>query len=221
MQRFFGIVRCFKGDEDHPSITQFSQIYRLLSLYTPLKTATKDNCTGPCDSVLVSFQDGLSSKAKAAAELKTTIKSKLHKKLQCIVSFPDEDDAQDSSNCSVQDMVVYYLCRYIHRKMEKVITCEDCLASLLSVPDENAVTHSPHKSALTQMKAFKEGCIRHPSRSLFSTVEAIEKAALEAFDDNPIVGDLFWIVLDKLEWLPCHCLLWAVLLTSKMLWLGQ
>lgn len=188
-------------------------------IQTSVTVHTKDNCTGPCDSVLVSFQDGLSSKAKAAAELKTTIKSKLHKKLQCIVSFPDEDDAQDSSNCSVQDMVVYYLCRYIHRKMEKVITCENCLASLSSAPDENAATPSPHKSALTQIRAFKEGCQRHPSRSLFSTVKAIEKAALAAFDDNPVVGDLFWIVLDKLEWLPCHCLLWAVLLTSKTLWL--
>ncbi|KAH7948846.1 hypothetical protein HPB49_002791 [Dermacentor silvarum] len=94
-QRFFGIVRCFKWDEDHPSITQFSQIYRLLSLYTPLKTAIKGNCTGLCDSVLVSFQDNLGFKAKAAAELKTTIESKLHKKLQCIISFPGENDTQD------------------------------------------------------------------------------------------------------------------------------
>ncbi|KAL1417159.1 hypothetical protein MTO96_000642 [Rhipicephalus appendiculatus] len=99
LERFFGIVRCFKGDEDHPSITQFSQIYRLLSLYTPLKTAIKGNCTGPCDSVLVSFHDSLGSKAKAAAELKATIESKLHKKLQCIISFPDENDTQSSSNC--------------------------------------------------------------------------------------------------------------------------
>lgn len=94
MPRFFGIVRCFKGDEDHPSITQFSHIYRLLSLYMPLKTAIKGNCTGPCDSVLVSFQDSLGLKAKAAAELKTTIESKLHKKLQCIMSFDTQDSLQ-------------------------------------------------------------------------------------------------------------------------------
>ncbi|KAL1471880.1 hypothetical protein MTO96_039656 [Rhipicephalus appendiculatus] len=85
-KRFFGIVRCIKGDEDHPSITQFSQIYRFLSLYTPLKTAIKGNCTGPCDSVLVSFHDSLGSKAKAAVKLKATIESKLHK-LQCYYFF--------------------------------------------------------------------------------------------------------------------------------------
>ncbi|KAH7953079.1 hypothetical protein HPB49_004268 [Dermacentor silvarum] len=155
LEWFFGIVRCFKGDEDHPSITQFSQIYRLLSLYTPLKTAIKGNCTGPCDSVLVSFQDSLGLKANAAA------------KLQCIISFPDENNTQDSSNCSVQDMVVYCLCGYVHRKMEKVTTCKDCLASLTSTPEEYAAAPKPQESALTQMRSFKQGCLRHPSRSLF------------------------------------------------------
>ncbi|KAH7978000.1 hypothetical protein HPB49_004134 [Dermacentor silvarum] len=128
LYRFLGILRCFKGDEDHPSIPQFSQIYRLLSLYTPLKTAIK---------------------GKAAAELKTTIESKLHKKLQCIISFPDENDTQDSSNCSVQDMVVYYLWGYVHRKMQKVTTCKDCLASLTSTPEEYAAAPKPQESGLT------------------------------------------------------------------------
>ncbi|KAL1437648.1 hypothetical protein MTO96_048729 [Rhipicephalus appendiculatus] len=67
LQRFFGIVRCIKGDEDHPSITQFSQIYRFLSLYTPLKTAIKGNCTGPCDSVLVSFHDSLGPEGESGS----------------------------------------------------------------------------------------------------------------------------------------------------------
>ncbi|KAL1417883.1 hypothetical protein MTO96_006055 [Rhipicephalus appendiculatus] len=45
LERFFGVVRNFGGDEDHPTITHFSQIFRLLSLYTPLKMATKGNCS--------------------------------------------------------------------------------------------------------------------------------------------------------------------------------
>lgn len=99
-------------------------------------------------------------------------------------------------------MVVYYLCGYVHRKMEKVTTCKDCLASLTSTPEEYAAAPKPQESALTQMRSFKQGCLRRPSRSLLSTVNVIEKAAQEAFDENPIVGDLFWIVLKKLEWLP-------------------
>lgn len=159
-------------------------------------------CLKPGKTRVVLPGERRQNKAKAAAELKNTIESKLHKKLQCIISFPDENDTQDSSNCSVQDMVVYYLCGYVHRKMEKVTTCKDCLASLTSTPEEYAAAPKPHESALTQLRSFKEGCLRHPSRSLFSTIKAIEKAAQEAFDENTIVGDLFWIVLEKLEWFP-------------------
>lgn len=91
---------------------------------------------------------------------------------------------------------------FTEKKMEKVTTCKDCLASLTSTPEEYATASKPQESALTQMRSFKQGCLHRPSRSLFSTVNVIEKAAQEAFDENPIVGDLFWIVLEKLEWLP-------------------
>lgn len=91
---------------------------------------------------------------------------------------------------------------FTEKKMEKVTTCKDCLASLTSTPEEYATAPKPQESALTQMRSFKQGCLHRPSRSLFSTVNVIEKAAQEAFDENPIVGDLFWIVLEKLEWLP-------------------
>lgn len=105
------------------------------------------------------------AKVRAAAKLKTTTVSKLPKKLQCIISFPDENDMQDSSNCSIQDMVVYYPCGYIHRKMEKV-TCKDCQAFLTSTPEEYAATSKPHKRALAPMRPFEEGCLHHLSQSL-------------------------------------------------------
>lgn len=56
------MVRSFGGDEDHPTIPHFGQIFRLLSLYTPLKMATKGNCTGEADPVLVTVEQSLSAK---------------------------------------------------------------------------------------------------------------------------------------------------------------
>ncbi|KAH7948649.1 hypothetical protein HPB51_028415 [Rhipicephalus microplus] len=56
LERFFGVVRSFRGNEGHPTITHFGQIFRLLSLYTQLKMATKGNCTGEADPVLVSVE---------------------------------------------------------------------------------------------------------------------------------------------------------------------
>ncbi|KAH8037705.1 hypothetical protein HPB51_015750 [Rhipicephalus microplus] len=68
--RFFGVVRSFRGNEGHPTITHFGQIFRLLSLYTPLKMATKGNCTGEADPVLVSVEQSLSAEKLEALSRK-------------------------------------------------------------------------------------------------------------------------------------------------------
>ncbi|KAL3219488.1 hypothetical protein MRX96_005780 [Rhipicephalus microplus] len=87
-RRFFGVVRSFRqsiirqsSDNDHPTIVQFSQIYRILSLFTPVKNTVKRNCSGQADTVLVSLHKSLGEKAKAAAEIKRAVEAKLHKKL--------------------------------------------------------------------------------------------------------------------------------------------
>ncbi|XP_075747935.1 uncharacterized protein LOC142813856 [Rhipicephalus microplus] len=88
LERFFGVVRSFRqsiirqsSDNDHPTIVQFSQIYRILSLFTPVKNTVKRNCSGQADTVLVSLHKSLGEKAKAAAEIKRAVEAKLHKKL--------------------------------------------------------------------------------------------------------------------------------------------
>lgn len=53
-QLFFGAVRTFGSNEHHPIITNFSQVFRLLSLHPPLKMATKGNCTDKANPVLIS-----------------------------------------------------------------------------------------------------------------------------------------------------------------------
>ncbi|KAH7973296.1 hypothetical protein HPB52_023361 [Rhipicephalus sanguineus] len=70
LERFFGVVRSFGGDEDHPTITHFGQIFRLLSLYTPLKMATKGNCSGEADPVLVAVHESLSDEKAIALSKK-------------------------------------------------------------------------------------------------------------------------------------------------------
>ncbi|KAL3224804.1 hypothetical protein MRX96_049415 [Rhipicephalus microplus] len=60
--RFFGVVRSFHGDDDHPTIVQFGQVYRLLSLFTPVKKAVKGNCSSQADTVLVSLHESLGKK---------------------------------------------------------------------------------------------------------------------------------------------------------------
>uniref|UniRef100_A0A224YZD4 Protein containing THAP domain n=1 Tax=Rhipicephalus zambeziensis TaxID=60191 RepID=A0A224YZD4_9ACAR len=98
-KRFFGVVRSFHGDDDHPTIVQFSQIYRLLSLFTPVKNAVRGNCSGQADTVLVSLQKSLGEKAKAAAEIKRAVEAKLHKKLFGITASEGNGDELDEHDC--------------------------------------------------------------------------------------------------------------------------
>lgn len=58
-------------------IGQFGQIFRLLSLYTPLKMATKGNCTGDTDPVRVSVEESLSSKRLEVLQQKKEREDKL------------------------------------------------------------------------------------------------------------------------------------------------
>lgn len=61
-QLFFEVVRLFGSDEDHPMIGHFGQIFRLLSLFTPLKMVTKGNRAGDADPILVSVEESFSTK---------------------------------------------------------------------------------------------------------------------------------------------------------------
>lgn len=78
------MVRSFGGDEDHSTVTHFSQIFRLLCLYTPLKIATKENCSGDADPELVTVEESLSGKKLAALSRKQAREEKLGQMLHKI-----------------------------------------------------------------------------------------------------------------------------------------
>ncbi|KAG0443014.1 hypothetical protein HPB47_015379, partial [Ixodes persulcatus] len=64
LERFFGMVRSFGGGEDHPTVITFSYIYRLLSLYTPIKTALRGNIDGEPSTVLATMEEAMRLKKK-------------------------------------------------------------------------------------------------------------------------------------------------------------
>ncbi|KAH6923787.1 hypothetical protein HPB50_006924 [Hyalomma asiaticum] len=77
LERFFGLVRSFGGDEDHPTVAKFSQLFRLLSLYTPIKLATKGNCEAGqagTERVLMSTFESLGEKRREALQKKKSLK---------------------------------------------------------------------------------------------------------------------------------------------------
>ncbi|KAH9364652.1 hypothetical protein HPB48_018460 [Haemaphysalis longicornis] len=81
MNRFFGVTRTFGGDEDHPTVVSFSHIYRLLRLYTPIKTCIVGNVVPGPTLVLAAVQETMKAGKKewqaTHERLQDEIKSKL------------------------------------------------------------------------------------------------------------------------------------------------
>ncbi|KAH8038357.1 hypothetical protein HPB51_001140 [Rhipicephalus microplus] len=95
IKRFFGLVRSFGGDEDHPTVTNFGQLFRLLSLYTPVKLAVKGNCEGGNDQVLLSALDSLGEKRPDSLSREEA--------LELFFSLPDESDTSEDEAESSDD----------------------------------------------------------------------------------------------------------------------
>lgn len=195
LERFFGVVRSFGGDEDHPTIVHFGQIFRLLSLYTPLKMATKGNCTGDADPVLVTMEESLSSKRLEVLHQKKEREDKLGQLMHSIVleKLPEEDANQhDYCRPTPHDAALYYLAGYVVKKAEKFSSCGDCKATLLATNDV------PSAAILTEMRSFVPGALQLPSKDLTSLLTDVESAITERTRDNVVFGDLFWCIVKDL-----------------------
>ncbi|KAH6919924.1 hypothetical protein HPB50_029086 [Hyalomma asiaticum] len=196
LERFFGVVRSFGEDEDHPTITHFSQIFRLLSLYTPLKMATKGNCTGEADPVLVAVNDSLSNEKVIALAKKEAREEQLAKVVSQIeLREPVAADTLQHSyvRTTAQASALYYLGGYVAKKAHKFTSCEDCLATCVSDG------YVPAAAALTEMKSFVPGSLQHPSGALTSMLSSIEHVVQRSTKDNKVFGDLFWSIMGELS----------------------
>lgn len=190
------MVRSFGGDEDHPTITHFGQIFRLLCLYTPLKMATKGNCSGEADSVLVAVNESLSEKKLDALSRKEAREDKLGK---CIsqTEFLEpaaEDKLQHSySRSTAKENALHYLAGYVAKKARKSTNCADCLVTLVSTD------HVPPAANLTETRSFVPGALQHPSDALTSMLNDIERVIEKRTAKKEVFGDLFWVVVDELS----------------------
>ncbi|CAN7985639.1 unnamed protein product [Ixodes pacificus] len=97
-------------------------------------------------------------------------------------------------------MLIYYLCGYVLEKAEKAISCRECQETLTGNPEN--LECRPPESLLTEIMSFKEGSLRHqapPNYKFFSLAWVLKHDEGRALDDSPVIGDLFWHVLEKLE----------------------
>ncbi|KAH7986924.1 hypothetical protein HPB51_026586 [Rhipicephalus microplus] len=170
LELFYCVVRTFGGNEDHPTITNFSQVFHLLSLHTPLKMATKGNCTGEDNPVLISLEETLSNMKMSALLEKEARNEKLQSLLASVnLEECPEGATEDSySRAAPKGAVLYYLAGYVVKKAMKFFECVECRAT---ITDTQSV---PAASVLTEARSFVSGALKHPLKSLTELLGAVE-----------------------------------------------
>ncbi|XP_072143755.1 uncharacterized protein [Dermacentor andersoni] len=198
-QRHFGLVRSFEGDESHPTVVNFTQIFRLLSLYTPIKTALRGSVQGVPGNVLVGVQDALRRtrefyRAKHAS-LRERIEEKLLEMTTETARNPGEqDDDHSYFKGEVDDAIVYYLSGYVVHKFEKHTSC------LLGLEDISSPVPVVCRDAyLTAYRSFKEGCMKHPTAKLLSVMKLVNDVVSVTLDEAGACENIFWKVLEQLD----------------------
>ncbi|KAH8036549.1 hypothetical protein HPB51_001368 [Rhipicephalus microplus] len=132
--------------------------------------ATKGNCTGEANPVLISLEETLSN-MKMSALLE---KEARNEKLQSLVASVNLEECPEGapehsySSATPKDAVLYYLAGYVVKKALKFSECVECRAT---ITDTQSV---PAASVLTEARSFVPGVLKHPSKSLTELLGAVE-----------------------------------------------
>ncbi|KAM7302656.1 hypothetical protein ISCGN_018164 [Ixodes scapularis] len=198
LERFFGMIRSFGGDEDHPTIISFSHIYRLLSLYTPMKACIQGSVTGESTHVLATMEETMREKKKDYVSAHDKVLKQIETKLAQICDSAAEPELASTSDHnyyvpSREDCIIYYLCGYVVYSLSKHTKCTLCLEDVQSTE-----AHCP-EAWLTLQKEYKQGSLKHPSHKMFVLFKSIERQIASTLEAGSPCGETFWIILDALD----------------------
>lgn len=201
-QRFFGNVRSFGGHEDHPTIVNFAYIFRLLTLYTPIRLAVKGNVEDDCGTFSV-LSAGLEGAAKHEKTSQDELHARLEYKLQELCSNKEQAASHvnmpstSQDHCyyqpNVDDSITYYLAGYIVHNLSKHKECAQC------IDDVEADMPCAPEACITFSRSFTELSLKHPSGKMFSFLRSLENTVADELQEFKLCSDIFWAVLDSLE----------------------
>jgi len=200
-------VRQGGGCNDHPTMTTFLQLYRLLSLYAPTSRTLKGNVVPENEKPIsiVHYSEILLGRAKSLKANREERRKEIEDKIlgSLIDSFSGNRynfilDEHNYAKPQTQDCLVYNLCGYIASRSEKFTSCIDCCSSLhMSYPVLSSV------SLLTIIKDL--GGLKYPSYALFSLIkDQIEPAVTSVLGNREaLVGDAISTILGNVNSLHC------------------
>jgi len=188
------LVRGAGGHEDHPTVSNFIQLYRILSLYTPVKKITKGNvASDENETLLVSFQDSLKTHAKEVGKRKLEWKDEIH---NIIKGKASEAVQASSEGCSSLDAnIVYHLSGYVVFKSKNFSSCQNCLTSI----ETSNLKNLPAVADLSKIMDY--GCVlKYPSLPLFKLIcFVVEPALVKMIEKKSMYGDMVKNILTSLD----------------------
>lgn len=180
-------------------MVNFTQIFRLLSLYTPIKTALRGSVQGVPGNVLASVQETLRTTREVQRTKHACSREFIEEKLLKITcETPREPEEQDDDHSyfkgEVDDAIVYYISGYVVYKFEKHTACLLCLEGISS-----AAPVVGSDAYLTTYRSFKEGCMKHPTAKMLRVMRVVNDVVSATLDEAGACENIFWKVLEELE----------------------
>lgn len=201
LEKFFGVIRQANGQNDHPCLPTFLQLYNMLSIYSLVKLPKFGNCQVQISEEprLLSLSD-LTSAFQESAPLESRLEG-LKQKLDGLVEEEAECEnvfSDISSSDNVTDSIIYHV-RFLCRKILKNTTCQQCRNGLAAT--SNAA--SKPEAALVACKT--RGGLVHPNTCLFRFLKEVEAMFCKhAGEKHAYDMTIDYVVENFMLSFPCH-----------------
>lgn len=171
LERFFGIIRHVGGQNEHPSMPTFLQLYNMLSVYSLMKPpkfgncevqGSQERCALTLTDLKLAFQEAGAEKTKLQ-ELKQKLDGLVSAEVECDDVFDHVYEVPGTSDC-----IIYYLAGFMCRKLLRNTVCLICRESLV----EESEVHKQPEGALVLCKT--RGGLLHPKRNIFHFLQSAE-----------------------------------------------
>ncbi|CAL8122648.1 unnamed protein product [Orchesella dallaii] len=211
LERFFGLIRSYGGDDSHPTVTSFAHLFRLLTIYSPTDKIIHGNVKTDNESSLAvtAYVDALKSLRKSVIaknkDSRELLEETLLSKLFC--GEADQNVLQvvlhDHSYCLPSPLrsITYKLCGFVAFKAKSFSKCHSCVESL--------VDRNPSTSDMLFTKLKDCGRLTYPSlalvRLLCDDIEPVLDKKLITIDDPMLFVQSFLAELDNVNIVGIGC----------------
>lgn len=192
LERFFGTIRQVGGQNDHPSMPTFLQLYNMLTIYSLVKPPKFGNCKVQDDgneqrvlslSDLKSYFSSNQLKDTKLEELKKKLDGLVESEMKCEKVLDHDYTRPEQADC-----IIYYVTGYLCRKLLKSTSCEECRRGLVL---SDSISDRP-EAALVNLKT--RGRLLHPATHIFQMLERAE-AVFRKHAEKP---DAYNLTIDEM-----------------------